>query len=388
MTQRDDAALRLGTLHVGGRLLFADHLRAALTVLVVTHHLVLNFLLGPRAHASAVAQAAGGLFTMLDQAFFMGLFFLLAAYFLPPALDRKGTRNFLRDRFVRLFIPLAVYYAVISQVNAIDAYVLDGTPFTWQSYLAHARADHLWFVQLLLIFVCAYAGWTAITGHRNRPDVEEGLLPRARTIAAFALVLAAALFLIRLWFPVLAGFAPGGSEPVIAILGFFTPSAYDLPQYIGLFIAGIVAYRRGWLQAFPGSAGVAGLVAALVATVVLLPVVAVGGFDTLQFTGGWHWQSFVYCLWEAIYCIGICLALITFFRRHFDRPGRVWSFLSRQAYLVYIIHLPLITCVVVAFTLLGVPGTVWFPLSLVVVPPLCFALAFAIRKLPGASRVV
>lgn len=392
MIARDDAALRGGAPRSGGRIYFADHLRAALTLLVVTHHLVLTFLLGPGAHASAVAQALGGLLLTFDQAFFMGLFFLLAAYFLPPALDRKGTWAFLRDRFIRLLIPLAIYYAVLSQVNAIPAYVLEGTPFTWQSYLAHARADHLWFVQLLLVFLCAYAGWASIA-RRGKPSpatrpVPEQRLPRVRSIAAFVILLAAAAFVIRLWFPVLAGLGAGGSEPVIAVLGFFSPSSYDLPQYMALFIVGIVAYRRDWLRRIPASAGVAGIIAAVVATLVLFPLAGIGGFANLEFAGGWHWQSFVYALWEATFCVGICLALVTLFRSRFDRPGRVWNFLSRRAYVVYIIHLPLISCVVVAFTKLGVPGAVWFPLSVLIVPPLCFALAFAIRQLPGASRVV
>jgi peptidoglycan/LPS O-acetylase OafA/YrhL len=393
MTALDAPAVHTEVRSSGGRIYFADHLRAALTLLVVAHHLVLTFLLGPGAHASALAQGLGGILLTFDQAFFMGLFFLLSAYFLPPALDRKGTWAFLRDRFIRLFVPLAIYYAVLSQVNAIQAYVLEGTPFTWQSYLAHARADHLWFVQLLLIFVCAYAAWASVA-RRGKPSAttqhvqEKRPLPRAYSIAAFVIVLAAASFVIRLWFPVLAGFAAGGSEPVIVVLGFFSPSSYDLPQYIALFIAGILAYRRDWLRRVPGSAGVAGIIAVVVATLVLFPLVGIGGFANLEFAGGWHWQSFVYALWEAIFCVGICLALVTLFRSRFDRPGRVWNFLSRQAYVVYIFHLPLISCVVVAFTKLGVPGTVWFPLSVVVVPPLCFALAFAIRKLPGASRVV
>ena len=43
------------------------------------------------------------------QAFFMGLLFLIAGYFVPEACDRKGEGRFLRDRWVRLGIPSLFY---------------------------------------------------------------------------------------------------------------------------------------------------------------------------------------------------------------------------------------------------------------------------------------
>ncbi|MGB8379965.1 MAG: hypothetical protein WCG47_01735 [Dermatophilaceae bacterium] len=35
----------------------------------------------------------------------LGLLFLLAGYFVPPAYDRKGPRRFLRKRWSRLGVP-------------------------------------------------------------------------------------------------------------------------------------------------------------------------------------------------------------------------------------------------------------------------------------------
>jgi hypothetical protein len=39
----------------------------------------------------------------------MGLFLLIAAYFIPGSYDRKGAKRFLKDRLIRLGIPLVVY---------------------------------------------------------------------------------------------------------------------------------------------------------------------------------------------------------------------------------------------------------------------------------------
>ena len=41
------------------------------------------------------------------QAFALGFFFMISGYFTPVSFDRKGGWGFLRDRFIRLGIPLA-----------------------------------------------------------------------------------------------------------------------------------------------------------------------------------------------------------------------------------------------------------------------------------------
>src|ERR1039457_2948909 len=52
-------------------------------------------------------------YQMFLQAFFMGLLFLIAGYFVPGAFDRKGLGHFLRDRSVRLGIPSLIYMVAI-----------------------------------------------------------------------------------------------------------------------------------------------------------------------------------------------------------------------------------------------------------------------------------
>ena len=49
----------------------------------------------------------------------MGLFLLISAYFVPGSYDRKGAGRFLKDRLVRLGIPLALYSWVVNPVFSI-----------------------------------------------------------------------------------------------------------------------------------------------------------------------------------------------------------------------------------------------------------------------------
>ena len=101
------------------RLLFVDNVRLTLTILVVVFHLAVTYGAEgswfyrerPVDLVSAVLLSA---FVALNQAYFMGLFFFIAGYFVPGALDRKGTWVFLRDRLIRLGIPLVLFCLLIS----------------------------------------------------------------------------------------------------------------------------------------------------------------------------------------------------------------------------------------------------------------------------------
>jgi len=89
------------------RLAFIDNLRILLVVLVILHHLALTYgAEGPwyysEGQADTITAMVLTLFVAVNEAFFMGFYFLIAAYFVPPSLERKGSRQFLRERFLRL----------------------------------------------------------------------------------------------------------------------------------------------------------------------------------------------------------------------------------------------------------------------------------------------
>jgi len=54
---------------------------------------------------------------MLNQAYFMGLLFLLSGYFTRGPYERKGPGKFLTDRLLRLGAPTLVYVLIISPLE-------------------------------------------------------------------------------------------------------------------------------------------------------------------------------------------------------------------------------------------------------------------------------
>jgi glucan biosynthesis protein C len=127
----------------------------------------------------------------------------------------------------------------------------------------------------------------------------------------------------------------------------------------------------------------------------LFPLAFSGHLFSLELTpaftnamGNGQWQSAVYALWDSIFAVGMCLGTITLFRRFFNGQGRLGTFLSQQSYAVYVIHIPIV--VVVAWALRGIElaPLLKFGMASLIGVPTCFAVAYIVRKIPPASRVL
>ena len=102
-----------------GRLYYMDNLRIFLSLLVVAHHWALaNGAPGDWYTGESNLGPFGTLvlsqFVAVNQAFFMGFFFLISGYMIPGSYDRKGGRRFLKERAIRLGIPLLGYFFILS----------------------------------------------------------------------------------------------------------------------------------------------------------------------------------------------------------------------------------------------------------------------------------
>ncbi|WP_406673011.1 acyltransferase family protein [Nonomuraea sp. N2-4H] len=183
------------------RLYAIDNLRIVLTVLVVAHHVAVTYGTIPVWYYLEPARdSTGGLLDLLvvvNQAFFMGFFFLISGYFTPGSHARKGGRGFVRDRLIRLGIPLLVFLLLLRPIVTAGVYAdLDGLPY-WQFYLLSWDPGPMWFAEVLIVFALLYAAWRA-----RRPLPERRDLPlRARQIVLFALGLAAVTAVWRIWVP-------------------------------------------------------------------------------------------------------------------------------------------------------------------------------------------
>ncbi len=373
------------------RLLFVDNIRVFLTILVILHHTMIIYagtgsFLYTEGRQDAITSALGGWFCSVDQAYFMSLFLLVSAYFVPGSYDRKGASHFLKDRLIRLGIPLIIYSWIISPLTwVIITGVTQGQTRTWWTYLpgvsdAVIGAGPLWFVEVLLIFTLVYALWRRFfRPNPPAPPVDiQSRLPGNATIAGFALLTGVGAFLVRLVFPVGWNFSFLNLQ-----LPFFV-------LYIALFIVGLIAYRRNWLLGLPDVTGKLWLGISIALILLFMPMALIGGAmeNDLPFKGGLNWQAMAYALWEAFLCMGMCIGLIYAFRRDLNRQGRLAKFLSPNAYIAYIIHAQMITFTALLLRNVELYPLLKFGLVALIGVSLSFVLGNLIRKLPYADRVL
>jgi glucan biosynthesis protein C len=373
------------------RLLFVDNIRGFLTILVLLHHLMITYAgtgswYYTEGRQDVVVDAIGGLFCSVNQAYFMGLFLLISAYFVPGSFDRKGAGRFLKDRLIRLGIPLAVFSWVINPLFVYWFFFQDIRMPFWDFFPGEyfknnplIGAGPLWFVEILLIFSLVYALWRFLSPARPVNPALETQFPGNGSIALFALLLGAAGFLVRLVF-------------VIDVYNF-KPLNLQFPffaQYIALFVVGLIAYRRNWLLNLPDTTGRLWLGFAALLIFLWPPMMVVNGAinDDLSWKGGWNWQALTYALWESFLCLSMCIGLVYAFRRYLSRQGQVAGFLVPNAYTAYIIHAPVITILAFAVRDVALYPLHKFGLVALVAVPLCFGLSGLIRKLPHTEQVL
>jgi peptidoglycan/LPS O-acetylase OafA/YrhL len=375
------------------RLEFIDNLRWVMIVLVVSMHAAVTyshlggwyFMEDPKPGTAVMSVFAT--YQIFLQAFFMGLLFLLAGYFAPPALDRKGAAAFVRDRAIRLGVPSLFYMLVVQPFTVYWLLQRFAQP-TWPS-LAHAYWPYLrsgrflggsgpmWFAVALLGFSVVYALLGKLV-QRVPLNNFEAPLPGNHDVLAVALVIGFCSFLVRL-------VQPMGTNILNMQLCFFS-------QYVLLFGIGICARRRNWLMRIPYSFGMRWLMLALsVGSVswltLLFALLKTQSVEKLG--GGLTWQSAAFSFWEAFFCVGVCLGLIVLFREKLNHQGRLQRWLSDNSFAVYLFHPPLLIAVTLLLRGLDAPKLVKFICATslgVVVTYLASSLVF--RRVPFLRRVL
>lgn len=382
------------------RLFYIDYLRALLIILVIMLHLAFTYgpLINLWYYHDATNALTAGLVTSLTgigQAFCLGLFFLISAYFTPGAYDRMGVGPFLRGRLVRLGLPLLIYDSVI---NPFVLYIAAGFPGSyWQFYTDYLLSFRgigqgpSWFIEALLFFAMFYALGRACStwwSHalprmaiptRSIKSASRHPYPTPGAMLLYIAGLALLSFVIRIWLPVGWWFQP---------LNFMLA---EFPQYISMFILGLIAYRRGWLAAIPDAVGKRWFRVALINLLVFVSLNALSGIwggSIDSFLGGLHWQALAYASWEAIMCVAMCTSLLVFFRKHWNRPRHMWNFLSANAYATYIFHPVIVVSLAYSLHTVALYPLLKLGIAISIAVPLSFLVSSMIRKLPFASRVL
>jgi len=375
-----------------------DYLRSFGVLLVLLHHAALAYVtfgfLNPYAFMQTFSPVVDGLkwagfdrIVLVNDTFFMPLLFFVSGLFVWKGLQSKGVFRFLAARFVRLGIPFvfgllviipAAFYPTVLENHLVYQVPLQGFGTFWLGYLKGGLnpPGPLWFVWLLLAFdllTALWYGFLRATGLKSirtsSPFLDNPLL-----FAAGLIGLSFAAYL-----PMRMAFAPGqwgGAGP----LRLEVVRAVWYLLYFGMGVAvGARGLERGafrsdgpfatywwaWLLAAVGSYGVLTWI-----------------FSSPELSP--RFGVYVFLIEAALVVLGLTALFLRFFRR----PIRALDHLSRSSYGIYLLHYLVILWL--QYAVLRAKISLGWKFSIVFVGgvALCWAATTALRRIPGARRVL
>ena len=253
--------------------------------------------------------------------FAMALFFFISAYLLVGSFDRKGRQKFLKDRFVRIGIPLFGIIAFLLILTAAVGVNPAISSFSWPLF-DNRKGGKLGDVLYRLALVPRVPTYSrgrvrrlADVAH-NDPSAP---CPGNGTLVLTALALGVANYVVRRLY-----------WPGQWLLWHAVEPAY-VPLFVLFMVGGMLAYRNGWLETVSAS---------LARTWGIITVVGICGM--LALVASPSVPLLLYSFWEAFLGIGICVTLLIVCKHRWNTTGPIKAALAKNVYAVYIIQIPII----------------------------------------------
>lgn len=360
-----------------------DWLRVLAVLLLVPFHAALIFVQDPNSimyvkdtrNSEFLASMAG----FIHQ-FHMPLLFAISGAASGLALGVRSPGQYLRERALRLLVPLLFAVCVLIPPMTYLTRLMYGTPLTfWEHYLGFFRLAlndlsglhgtltpaHTWFILYLLIFsLVALPGFLWARRAERQPLMGRVAAVLEKRLALFWLVIPLSLM------------------AAIDVLGDKNPFYYFAVFCLGYLLASDARYPAALKRDAPVALALGLLFAVL--RQVWQPHFAL-----------WSLPWIGYGLMEQATRWFLVLALLGWGQRGLQRGGKVLRYLSEAAFPFYILHLPITTLVGYFVIRLELPIGFNYLLIVVVstgltfgvyelarrVPVLCFLLGMKKRKI-------
>ena len=333
------------------RLYYLDTLKVLLTILVVFHHAAEAY----SPYSAWVYKPSNKdemmpliwHFNSVNAAFFIGLFLLIAGYFVPRSYDKQGVWVFVKKKFLRLGIPVVLVTAFLTFATG------------------QLEVGHLWYVESLLLFCLVYA---LVRRFVSPMQVKSNI--SLLGLLAVALVMGVGGYFIRQVNP---------QDNWIWVLGFIHIEPAHYLQYVIMFVLGVLAYRGQWLTEIKNRTGAISLL--------IGSALAIG--DYVRNDG--EWNDFVYQwfgIYESLLCVFFSVGLLWLFREFVNGTNAFQNWCSQQAYGAYIVHLFVLLAVQNMTDSLVLPGIVKFLIIGSVASVISFIVTYLLRLIPGVKKIL
>jgi glucans biosynthesis protein C len=371
-----------------------DAVRAFALLLGVVFHAAESFEPNAASYWAIMDRApslALSVFRHACHSFRLELFFLIAGFFARLLYERRGPREFIRNRVSRILVPLVIGWVVLYPV-CVYLWLLGSSlsgrlpMFGVPSEFAHLPAwqltigffasfrfvekfdlTHLWFLHQLLVLyalmLIARAFWSRLGPRRAALEarVDRGfarlVAARGRTVA-LALITAPVLTLMRSWNVDTPKESLLPHLPTTLLFGFLFGIGWLLHRQPAL----IECFRQRWRGNL------------LLGLLMVWPT---------EFAGRWlhslgverldaPWVRWLHAAWYALMMWGFMLGFLGLFARFCRTPSARWRYVADASYWIYLVHLPLVVWLQIQVASWPPPWPVKLAVILAVAVPLLF----------------
>lgn len=349
------------------RLYYLDAVRAFALLMGVIFHASLSFV--PVFIGWAVMDISTSdwidHFVLVSHSFRMPLFFLIAGFFTHMAIQKNGAKAFFKSRLFRIGIPFIVGWIVLyplivsgwvigAQSLRGDVKITEGLQIGLQSLLQPNNGffvgTHLWFLYYLLLITAAVVCIRAllqidfVAKFDSQSSFHSHLKARAEKITTWLCTSFFGLVTLVSLTGICLSFMQGW--------GLDTPDKSLVPHlpvfivYGGCFVLGYFMHRKhGLIEQFSGALTMKLVicVVAIGASIVLAKYQLTPNNPSISTYKALFSFAYAAMMWSLI------MLIIGTFRKVFRRSNKVVSYLSDASYWLYLIHLPIVVWLQVAF---------------------------------------
>lgn len=235
-------------------------------------------------------------------AFLMQTFYFISGFFFEKSFFENFSLSLWKNRMLRLSLPLMILVSIMSLFSH------------------HIEYAHMWYVEMLLIFMAVYALLHHFTSWKLNTYVPITL----RNLFLMSLLLGTISLCVSFKYPInlwVYWFKIIYFEPVHVL------------KYAAMFVWGILAYRNNRDIVINKNCGV---IAFLTGVILIL---------VMYLFPGTH-EEMLYTKWFAYYCtflsVFFSIGLIYIFKQYGNIQNRFFKWCSILSYGVYLVHLPIV----------------------------------------------
>jgi Acyltransferase family len=368
-----------------------DRTRTFLTLVVLLHHAVIPYT--HFGHTDPKSWIGFDMIVLATDSFFMAMFFFLSGLFVWTGLARKGPLSYLSDRLFRLGLPFVICAFTLIPL-AYYAIALRRTPdlsfsaFWWKTITVGPwPSGPIWFLWVLFSFDLLASLLYRLSPRLPEPINRLSLRGYERPAEFFAVMFAVTAVLYIPW---RMYWGPGSWFE----FGPFSVQRGRVLLYATYFFfgagIGLANLNRGLLSADGrlAKSSWSWMIAALVPYCLLWVLIYIkrGILGNPARLPGWYEAS--YGFFFAAFSVAIMLAILAYFLR-FKQSG--WSILDPMqsaAYGMFLVHYPIVLWLQYWLFDFDIPAIAKALTAFVLTVVFSWAVTEALRKIPGATRVL